>query len=97
MLCSSTDEEKEERDVCHIVMQSSLTSLELLALANGWERGQEFTMEYKMRRGMWRVLGVIGRITKLVFTSHGMLCQWDFTGTAPGPIVSYIEERKARK
>ena len=96
----STDEEKQEHGVCHNVMQSGLTSMELLALANGWERGQEFTMEYKMRPGNSGDVANLGSDWKdydSTFTSHGMLCRWDFTGTTPGPIVSYLKERKARK
>ena len=96
----STDEEKQERGVCHTVMLSGLTSMELLSLANGWERGQEFTMEYKMRPGNSGDVANLGSDWKdydTIFTSHGMLCRWDFTGTAPGPIVSYLKDRKARK
>ena len=94
------DDEEEEEEVRHTVMLSGLTSMELLALANGWNIGQEFMMEYKMRPGNAGDLANLGTDWKdydTVFMSRGMLYRWDFTGEAPGPIVSYVKDHKARK
>ena len=81
-------------------MPSGLTSMELLQLAEGWELGQEFVMEYKMRPGNAGEMANLGSDWKdydTLFTSHGMLCGWVYSGMTPGPMVAYLKERHARK
>ena len=94
------DEEEEEDEVRHTVMPSGLTSMEILALADGWNIGQEFMMEYKMRPGNSGDVANLGTDWKdydTVFMSRGMLYRWEFTGESPGPIASYVKVRKKTK